>query len=212
MRKKIEIKAGDTSGYLTAISEAPRSGPKNIRMINVVCVCGAKKTIRLEHFTTKRTRSCGCMMGELMKSTRNSHRKMGSRIYRVWSNMLNRCRNKNYKYYYRYGGRGITVCDRWYDFRLFYADMGDPPKGMELDRTDNDKGYYLENCRWVSHKVNVLNTKKVNIITVDDVVYESGNVASKALGIDRRTIERRCYNKNFPNYSLRKKYEVLTNA
>jgi hypothetical protein len=62
--------------------------------------------------------------------------------------MKSRCNSKTNRAYEKYGGRGITVCDEWSDFVGFYKDMGDRPDGTTLDRIDNDKGYYKDNCRW----------------------------------------------------------------
>ncbi len=76
--------------------------------------------------------------------------------YRTWHGTKDRCYNKNLKGYHRYGGRGIIVCDRWKNsFVNFYADMGDKPfTKAQLDRIDNDKGYYKKNCRWVTSAIN----------------------------------------------------------
>ena len=84
-------------------------------------------------------------------------------IYLVWKGMKTRCLNKNSKSYHHYGGRGITVCDRWLRFENFYEDIKDKyQEGLELDRIDNDGNYTPENIRLSSRSENMSNTR-VNV-------------------------------------------------
>ena len=90
------------------------------------------------------------------------HYQTNTPTYRSWNHMKQRCMNPNDDAYAHYYGRGITVCKRWLDFKNFYADMGDRPKGTELDRENNDGNYKPGNCRWVTKKVNANNRSYVN--------------------------------------------------
>jgi hypothetical protein len=84
--------------------------------------------------------------------------------YKVWSNMKDRCNNKRNPKFYCYGGRGITVCNRWNgkrSFNTFCRDMGERPIGYVIDRIDNEQGYKPINCRWVTKQQSLKNRRKI---------------------------------------------------
>lgn len=124
------------------------------------CSCGNKTNVRGYHLRKGKVKSCGCLHIESI----TTHGMHGTPTYQTWEGMISRCNNPNNSKFQDYGGRGITVCPKWLFFKSFYKDMGIKPEKLTIDRIDNNKGYYKENCKWSSRLEQIRNQRpnKVN--------------------------------------------------
>lgn len=148
---------------LTSIKYASKFG--RLKVLGVVdenkylcrCDCGNQKTFTAHQITSGNVKSCGC----LRREGRNPRHGMSkSRTYYSWASMMSRCYNEKVKDFKNWGGRGIRVDERWHLFDNFYADMGEKPDGLSLDRIDNEKGYGPGNCRWATRLMQQQNRRK----------------------------------------------------
>lgn len=134
-----------------------------------LCDCGRETTVIGDKLRSGKTKSCGCLATEIRESlARKADEERRDYTRKSWTAMKNRCTNPKALNYSRYGGRGITVCDRWLfgedgktGWICFFEDMGPKPTGYSIDRIDGTKGYYPENCRWASKKEQMDN--RVNV-------------------------------------------------
>ena len=161
------------------------------------CSCGTVGTYRLGDLKSGHTRSCGCLSRKRVteRKTTHGHSKRGQRspTYHSWAPMVKRCTNPNYPGFADYGGRGITVCDRWLGengFPNFLADMGEKPEGTSIDRVDNDRGYCPENCRWATAKEQGNNRRSNRLITAFGRTQTMAQWAEE-LGISRYALRNR---------------------
>lgn len=143
---------GHKYGRWTVASKHGRTETNPAVHWRCVCECGQERFVPTRSLRSGASRSCGCLFREVAASqaaTLNStHGMKGTKTHNTWVGMLQRCRYPKNKQYAAYGGRGITVCDRWLSFENFLADMGERPEGLTLDRKDTNGNYEPSNCRW----------------------------------------------------------------
>src|SRR6266566_1115227 len=176
--KSIDI-SGEKFGRLTAIRIVARGGQER-RDQKWLCRCecdGKEVVIDKRSLLYGNTRSGGCLLDESRsqngkQNTTHGHSRCGnvSSEYMAWRGMRARCGNENHKHYKDYGGRGITVCERWAEsFEAFLADMGlKPSPEHEIDRIQNDGNYEPGNCRWALPIEQANNKRNNRLFTIGD--------------------------------------------
>jgi hypothetical protein len=152
MGKHLDL-TGQRFGHLTVLDKAGTT-PAGKTIWHCRCSCGNETSVPAGALRTGNTVSCGCYRRELARMRNFAHghtvERKPSPEYSSWKAMKGRCFDPNDANYRYYGGRGITVCERWLAFPNFLHDMGLRPEGKTLDRFDNDKDYRPSNCRWAT--------------------------------------------------------------
>lgn len=170
MPKLIDL-TGKRFGRLIVIKLSGRNKHGHLRWL---CLCSCKKEVVILGINLRRgdTQSCGCLNKEkiVQRSTKHGYakRKEKCKTYSIWHDMIQRCTNPNNKRYKRYGGRGITVCAQWMKFINFLNDMGEAPKGHQIDRMNNNKGYFKANCKWSTPKQQQRNRNNNHPVTYNN--------------------------------------------
>lgn len=129
------------------------------------CECGNFAKPLASELTKGRTTSCGCSR---YISHNKTHGMSGTSVYHIWIGMRQRCNNPNVINYQDYGGRGITVCERWQSFENFLSDMGKPPSpNHSIERRENDGHYAPDNCYWGTDEEQSNNKRNNRILTLN---------------------------------------------
>lgn len=161
MRATFVDLSGQKFGSLLVVSRAA-DGKNWQTRFHCLCDCGNKRIVPSYRLRTNHTNSCGCMRGRLNAT----HRMKGTPTYNSWCAMKQRCNYVKSDVYAHYGGRGITVCERWNkSFEAFLADMGERPAGTTLDRYPDTNGNYEPgNVRWATDLAQARNRRSTILI------------------------------------------------
>jgi len=153
---------GQTFDKWTVLDLAPRDTWKSGRtQWRCQCVCGVERNVFSDSLL--RGMSNGCP-----SCSSTTHGEIWSPEYMVWKAMRQRCNCPTTLNYHDYGGRGITICKRWDNFVSFLADMGPRPSSKHsIDRIDNNRGYYPENCRWTTTHIQARNKRNNRLLSLD---------------------------------------------
>lgn len=177
---------GQVFGRLKVVSRDFTKKPRSYW--NCICRCGNSTVTKSNALMTGNTKSCGCLIREITKSVNTKHGYKNTRTYSTWQGMKNRCLNTKADDFHHYGGRGITVCESWAeDFTNFLTDMGERPEGRTLDRVDNSKGYYKENCKWATNAEQHKNKRTTHLLTYQGKTQSLKNWADE-IGISQGTL------------------------
>jgi hypothetical protein len=193
MPAAINYTPGQKIGDLVFVRAAPKT--EVFRRAIFICKCGKEFETRINGAKSGNTKSCGCM--KFIGLSQLSHGKADTPIYRVWASMLQRCTNPKNSRYADYGGRGITVCERWLKFEHFLADMGPRPDGMTLERERGNEGYEPGNCVWTTYLRQANNTRRNSVLEYEGRRQTVSEWATE-FGLPYNTLFSRVYRLKWP--------------
>ena len=182
--------SGQRFGRLIAIEKTTGNGAVYWRCD---CECGDETIVNIYKLLSGHTKSCGCLVRDLIIKRSTKHGKGKLPEYIIWKSMRDRCNNTNAERYSDYGGRGIKICKRWDDFSNFIEDMGSRPTPKhQMERIDNDKGYNLDNCKWATILEQANNKRDTRMLTLNGVTKPI-MVWSRETGISEKTLRARIF-------------------
>jgi hypothetical protein len=153
------------------------------------CDCGNEKIISGHSLKRGLILSCSCLQKEITSKRTKTHGESRTKFYKLWNGIIDRCENPTSSSYHNYGAKGITVCTEWHKYENFkeWALANGYKEGLSIDRIDNNKGYYPENCRWVTFQEQQNNKKDNHYITYNNKTMSLGDWA-RELKCERATI------------------------
>lgn len=164
--------------YLHVIRKDGNRGKKVMWLCK--CDCGNLTRVATNDLTSGKTKSCGCYNNKLIENLNKTHGLSKHPLYDIWCGIKQRCYYKKHICYDRYGKLGISMCDTWNDFQVFYNDMIDGyKKGLSIDRIDNSKGYSKSNCRWADDITQANNKRNNKLYTYKGITDTLPNLARK---------------------------------
>ena len=185
---------GEAFGLLTAVRCVGSGGTNGGAVWEFRCGCGAVKNIPAVNVTRTRrpARTCGAVV-HVKASRHRTHGRTNTPEYSVWRSVVARCTKPTDRRFKNYGGRGITVCDRWLKFENFLADMGQrPAPGLSVERKNNDGPYSPENCVWATAAEQVANRRNTHRLTLNGVTKTLAEWA-REIGLPWRTLHGRIF-------------------
>lgn len=207
-KPKPPLEIGSVYHRFTVIGDAePRQVPGKGTLqsyTKVRCQCGTEKEVKRTLLVNGIAKSCGCLGVEHGHRLGRSHLRHGqckSRTYTVWSLMKARCSNSTKPRWEDYGGRGITVCERWQKFENFLEDMGERPPNTSIERIDNDGNYEPGNCKWGTLAEQARN-KRTNVFVVLQGTRMILTDAAVVLGSSPPTIQNAAKRTGLPTQTI----------
>lgn len=170
-------------GRLTVLNREG-SDKTNRPLWKCLCNCGNYSIVKGKLLRNGETKSCGCLLLEKNRERANlRRRKVPDTLVEIYNNIKQRCYNPNNKMYYRYGGRGIIMCEEWLNsYEKFYNDViSNYNCNYQLDRRDNNGNYCPENCRWVTKEVNMQNSSATKLSEEQVLLIRNSTKKTKEL-------------------------------